>query len=154
MNHFRIPSMGRRAFGSALLLATLFVSGACRSGTDVGDEADIREITLTVGTQTIPVRGNSTTQLVLPVGQSTVSAVVLEGNGNSLPSGSDFRLDVTVPANSAGGIQFTRTGPYSGTFTTASPMATPVNLRFSIFRISHGHAEFGPFNVPTVVVQQ
>jgi hypothetical protein len=151
MKHVRLSAHSRRAFGSAVLLAALVVSGACRSGTDVDDEADIREITLTVGEQTIPIRGNVTTQLVLPVGTTAMSAVVLEGSdGTSLPAGDDFRLDVTIPANTAG-IQFSRTGPYTGNFTTAAAMATPVNLRFSIFRLSHGHAEFGPFTVPTVV---
>lgn len=150
MQLVRLSAHNRRTLGSAMLLAALAVSGACRSGTDVEDEPEISEITLTVGAQTIPVTGNVTTQLVLPVGTTSMSAVVLGENGNSIPHGDDFRVDVTIPANTAG-IQFTRTGPYSGTFTTASAMATPVSLRFSVFSTSHGHTEFGPFNVPTVV---
>ena len=101
-------------------------------------------IRLVIGSATIVVNRTGTvigpTPIVGPPG-AEITAFFLDANSQPLTiSNTDFRLDVT-PDNT-GRVAFTRTGPFTGSFTRNA--AGPVTITIGLFHISRSHYDFGP----------
>jgi hypothetical protein len=115
------------------------------------DPADaVVAMRLVVGSQTITVSDNGTVTggpIVLPRGNTTITASFLD-DANAVVTGLDeFRLEVTT--DNAAVASFTRTSAFVGNLVGSA--AGQTILRFSLWHIAEGHNDFGPLPVSTTV---
>jgi hypothetical protein len=139
----------------ALTLLSLVAASACESNPTAVDqaEASVSSVRLTVGSQTITVSNTGTvtggpitiTRLTAP----TISASFLNAAGSQDPvaQGGSFQLNAT-PADTST-LTFTRTSAFVGTLRGVAAGST--NLTVSLFHITAGDSDFGPFPVPVTV---
>src|SRR5262245_34420350 len=119
----------------------------------VDAEAAVTSVRLTVGNQTITVSNTGTVTggpitIARPTAP-TLSASFLNAAGSQDPvaHGGSFQLNAT-PDN-ASILTFTRTSGFVGTLTGVARGST--NLTISLFHITGGDNDFGPFPVPVTV---
>ena len=129
-------------FGAVLL--ALASAAACDDPIDVDDEPvvstfRVTAVTPTGQTQTINVTANTQTpaSVTLPSGTAiTVEFLRPDGTIETIVNPLDFELRVQ---SVAGGVTFTRTGPFAGILNSATPGAKTVNLQ--LYHLGEGHAE-------------
>jgi hypothetical protein len=136
---------------TALSIAT--TTAACDDDEEVEPEPDIATMRLVIGTQTITVNETGTVTggpiLLARNTPTTVTATFLRADGTADPlvTTAEFRLNGT--SDHAAVATFTFTSGFSGTITGLTAGTTV--LRFSMFHIAEGHADFGPHPVPITV---
>jgi hypothetical protein len=127
--------------------------GACSNATDEGAEPEVVMMRLTIGAQTITVSDNGTVTggpiAITATGTVTVSAQFLRDDGTPDPLVTDALFQLNADPANAGIVTFSRTGAFTGTLTGVSAGST--TIEFSLFHISEGHEDFGPFPVPVEV---
>jgi hypothetical protein len=147
-DHFptRWTRAGRKASAlAAILLLALTAAGCNDSGTEPDDdEPNVATMRLTVGQQTINVNARTGAvtggPIVIPVGNTAVSAQFLLDNGQPDPvaTSASFRLDVD-PANTQV-VTFARTSAFAGTLQGLQAGST--TILFGLFHLGEGHEEF------------
>jgi hypothetical protein len=143
----------RSRFAAPLLVAALAVPFAASCDEDPvapDDHAEeVAEVRLTVGSQTVTItEGGAQGSLTIPVGVSSVSAVFLADDGDTVtldPEEFELRLE----SQNAAVVIFTRTGPLAGKLTGVAPGSAVVE--FSIFHLEEGHPDFGEFDLNVTV---
>ena len=135
-------------------LMSLIAIPACKSSpTSVEDEASVSSVRLTVGSQTITISNTGTvTGGSITITRPTaapISAVFLNAAGSPDPvaHGGNFQLNATPADTSV--LTFTRGSAFAGTLTGVAAGST--NLNVSLFHVTGGDNDFGPFPVPVVV---
>jgi len=116
-------------------------------------EASVSSVRLTVGTQTITitsagaVTGGPVT--ITRPAAAPISAVFLNAAGSQDPvaHGGNFQLNATPVDTTV--LTFTRSSAFAGTLTGVAAGST--NLGISLFHVTGGDNDFGPFPVPVVV---
>jgi hypothetical protein len=149
-----MPSVSRtRRLLIALALLGLPAVPACKSKeTDVEDmEASVSSVRLTVGAQTITITsaGAVTGGSITVTRPTPISAVFLNAAGSQDPvaHGGNFQLNATPVDTTV--LTFTRSSAFAGTLTGVAAGST--NLSISLFHVTGGDNDFGPFPVPVVV---
>ena len=139
----------------AVTVVSLIAIPACGSNpTSAEDgEANVSSVRLTVGRQTITVSNTGTVTggpitITRPT-PVTISAVFLNAAGVQDPvaHGGNFQLNAT-PADTTI-LTFARSSAFAGTLTGAAAGST--NLSVSLFHVTGGDNDLGPFPVPVVV---
>jgi hypothetical protein len=119
----------------------------------VSGEASVSSVQLTVGTQTISVSNNGTVTggpiIITRPTAPTLTASFLNAGGSQDPlaHGGNFQLNATPGDGSI--LTFTRTSAFVGTLTGTAAGST--NLTVSLYHMSDGDNDFGPFPVPVTV---
>ena len=140
----------------ALGLLSLSAVPACTIPTigDGGDtEANVSSVRLTVGGQTISVSNTGAVTggpiTVTRPATPAISASFLNAAGAQDPvaHGGNFQLNATSADTST--LVFTRTSAFAGTLTGVA--AGSINLNVSLFHVTDGDNDFGPFAVPVTV---
>jgi hypothetical protein len=148
-----IHRRSRSAAGLPLFLAAALLFAACeRSPTRPQVEPEATEIRLSVGDQTVSVSLTGAVTggpIRIPVGSTAVAAEFLLASGQPDPVVVDpaFRLDVTSLTPTL--VSFQRTGAFAGTLVGVQPGTGQIEV--SLYGVSHGHAEIGPFPVAVIV---
>jgi hypothetical protein len=151
-----MPNASRtRRFLIALALLSLPAVPTCKSKeTDVEDmEASVSSVRLTVGSQTITINNTGTViggsiTITRPTA-APINAVFLNAAGSQDPvaHGGNFQLNATPADTSV--LTFTRSSAFAGTLTGVAVGST--NLSVSLFHVTGGDNDFGPFAVRVVV---
>jgi hypothetical protein len=150
-----LASRARRPL-RALAVVGLIAVPACidfQQGDAVDAEANVSSVRLTVGSQTIIVKGTGTVMggpiTITRPATPAISASFLNAAGAQDPvaHGGNFQLNATSADTST--LTFTRTSAFAGTLTGVAAGST--NLNVSLFHISGGDNDFGPFAVPVTV---
>jgi hypothetical protein len=135
------------------LFSVALAFGACSNATDEGAEPEVVMMRLTVGAHAITVSDNGTVTggpiAIAASGTVTVSAEFLQADGTADPLVTSAQFQLNVDPADAGVVTFSRTGAFAGTLTGAGAGST--TIEFSLFHISEGHEDFGPFPVPVEV---
>jgi hypothetical protein len=136
------------------VLGLAAVSNCQSKETGVEDmEASVSSVRLTVGSQTIAISSAGTiTGGPITVTRPTaapISASFLNAAGAQDPvaHGGNFQLNATPADTSI--LTFTRSSAFAGTLTGVTAGST--NLSVSLFHVTGGDNDFGPFPVPVVV---
>jgi hypothetical protein len=136
-----------RAARAALVLSTLAFAAACGDddGTDAGEDVEIESVRLTITpaggaatTYTVTANGATPSPVQLRVGTSTIVAVPLDDNNQTVAEASEFELQMSgLPA----GVTFTRSGSLSATITaTAATAATQVSA--AMYHKTEQHTDY------------
>lgn len=140
----------RSARRAALVAVAALAMGAC-SVHDHDHEVEVDFMRITVGAQQVMVNSTGAVTggpIALVRGASTPITVAFLNTAmaDALDDhADDFQVNVTTPA----GVTFTRTGPFTGTF--SAPTAGSYSVGFSLYHIEEDHEDFGPFNVAVAV---
>jgi hypothetical protein len=149
-----LASRARRQI-RALDVVSLAAVPACISqiGGAVDPEASVSSVRLTVGSQTMTVSSTGAVAggLITITRPATpaISASFLNAAGAQDPvaHGGNFQLNATSADTAT--LTFTRTSAFSGTLTGVAAGST--NLNVSLFHVTGGDNDFGPFAVPVTV---
>jgi hypothetical protein len=136
-----------RAARTALVLSTLAFAAACGDddATDSGEDVEIESVRLTITpaggtatTYTVTANGATPSPVQLRVGTSTIVAVPLDDDNQTVDEASEFELQMSgLPA----GVTFTRSGSLTATI-TATGAAAATRVSAAMYHRTEQHTDY------------